>query len=99
MQDPYANYYNYYNNYYQGHGGSGCAGYQQGNAYYGAQYNPYVGYGSQQYSPCSGYQNNQGNCGCTDCGQYGIPTINRERITPKFPSKLGHSYITSGDQV
>lgn len=83
---PYNNLYNNpYSNTYN-NGGCGCSGQNYGN---------YPGcYG--QVAPYGGY----GNCGCgyqgyTDCSGYGFP-VNKDRLTPKFPSKLGHSFVTSG---
>lgn len=70
--------------------------YQQ---YYNQYYNPYYNYGYPQYGtyPCSqcpqsayqqpyysNYSQYGSNCHCYDCAQYGL-SINRDRITPKFP--------------
>lgn len=95
MYDPYANYYNSYNQYNCGcqtqynYGCGGCQG-----QYYGQQYPSYGYSGYNQYgcgTPCGG------GCG-GNCHEYGL-SINRGRITPKFPEKLGHSFVTSGDKV
>ncbi len=89
--NPYT-YQQYYNSY-----GHNTTNYQ--NQTYPGQYHNCSGcYGYGQGQAINGGYYGVGNGGCGDCSSYGY-VMNRDRLTPKFPDKLKHSFVTSGERV